>query len=85
MAVQDNITHVEISAPHNKCAASKYTNGSLPFGTFKTLSNVISQPHRLSSSGKITVLFFYFCLLYFYGGHIDKKSPVDTGAINEIY
>lgn len=42
MAVQDNITHVEISAPHNKCAASKYTNGSLPFGTFKTLSNIIS-------------------------------------------
>lgn len=80
-AVQDNITHVEMSAAHNKCAASKCMNGSLPFGTCKTLSNIISKPHRLRSSGESTVLFLP-SFFFFFTVAILTRSSGDTGAIN---
>lgn len=31
--ISDNATHVEISVPHNKCAALKCTKGIMRFGT----------------------------------------------------
>lgn len=47
-------TTLEISAPHNKRTALKYSNGGIPFGTlnFISLQRYLSQlyPHRLPSA-----------------------------------